>query len=121
MNSKAILFAPLILVVGLAQAEAKVSWYAANKAANNAGYSISLSDSIHKIELRGGWLCSVAPTSKQLPSYEAREITCQRGEATFEFSVQCESSRPKDHTQVRFKDSTGKDADFIEVGCELAK
>lgn len=121
MNSKAILFAPLILVVGLAQAEPKVSWYAANKAANNAGYSISLSDSIHKIELRGGWLCSVAPTSKQLPSYEAREITCQRGEATFEFSVQCESSRPKDHTQVRFKDSTGKDADFIEVGCELAK
>ena len=78
-----------------------------------------MGDSLQKIDLIGGWLCSIAPTSKLLPAYEVREVTCQSDEKIISFSVQCEIRKSKDHTQVRFKDLLGKLHDFIEVGCEL--
>ena len=57
-------------------------------------------------------------TSEQLPLYEARQVSCGKDELSFEFSVQCEPSRPKSHTQIRFRDTEGRQLDFIEVGCE---
>lgn len=116
----AILFTLLAFFAGLAQAES-ASWYATVMTANNTDESIILNDSTRKVELRGGWICMIGSTSKRLSAYEARNIACQCGEATFELSVQCESSRPKDHAQIRFKDSSGKHIDYIELGCELKK
>ena len=95
-----------------------VDWYAVNQELDDAGTSLSLDDSEHVIGLRGGWSCTVRETSKQLPLYEARQVSCRKDEQSFEFSVQCEPNRPKDHTQIRFRDTEGRLLDFIDVGCE---
>lgn len=102
-----------------ANAAERVEWYAAHKTLNEAGSSLQLNESIQKIDLQGGWSCSVGTTSKQLPAYESRQVTCQSDDKNFGFSVQCEPSRKKDHTQIRFNDFEGKFLDFFEVGCEL--
>jgi hypothetical protein len=81
--------------------------------------TVLLGDGAESIALNGGWVCGVAETSKQLPAYEARQVACRKGGDVVEFSVQCEPARPKDHAQLRFRNSTEKVADFFEVSCEL--
>ena len=80
---------------------------------------LKLSDSAQQITLKGEWKCSVSDTSKQLPAYEARHVGCGKGTEIIEFTVQCEQSRPKDHTQLRFRNKDGQVTDFIEVSCEI--
>ncbi len=97
-----------------------VRWYAVHGAVAERNQSLDLGDGSHSLLLKGGWSCTVGSASKQLPAYEARTTTCQKGEDFFEFSVQCERQRRKDHTQIRFRHADGSVSDFIEVGCELA-
>jgi hypothetical protein len=48
-----------------------------------------------------------------------RTTTCRKANDVFEFSVQCDRGRQKDHVQIRFVDGDGTIVDFIEVGCRL--
>lgn len=98
----------------------RVLWYATHGAVADRNQSLKLGDSSHVLLLKSGWACTIGSTSKQMPSYEARTTTCGKGSETFEFSVQCERRRLKDHTQIRFRQSGGNISDFIDVGCELA-
>lgn len=96
-----------------------VKWYAVHAEIAARNESLSVGDNPHTFVLRAGWSCSVGPTSKQMPAYETRTTTCQKGMEVFEFSVQCEPLRLKDHTQIRFRHPDKGLEDFIEVGCEL--
>jgi hypothetical protein len=87
-------------------------------ALNFKGQSLNLGDGTRKVALSNGWSCVVGPTSKQL-LYEARTTICEKGAEAFQFAVQCESSRTKDHTQIGFLGINRRPSDFIEVGCEL--
>lgn len=98
-----------------------VRWYLVHQALNDQGNSLNLGDGSQDVSLNGGWSCSIGPPSKQMPAYEARKTACENGDKSFEFSVHCERQRPKDHTQIRFKDSEGRPVDFIEVGCERSE
>jgi hypothetical protein len=80
---------------------------------------LRLGDGVQTLPLNGGWVCSVGATSKQLPSYEARETSCSNGDKSFKFSVQCERQRQRDNTQIRFTDPQERLVDFISVGCEF--
>ena len=102
-----------------AAAGASVRWHVAHQALDERGQWLNVADNVQTVELRGGWSCSIGPTSKQLPLYESRETMCRAGDKSFRFSVQCESRRPKDHTQIRFASVDGRLLDFIEVSCEL--
>ncbi len=95
---------------------ANFKWYAINETRNNDSSESRIDDTAQKIELKGGWFCEVGQTSIN----GSRQTTCQNGDKVIEFSVQCESNRPKDHTQIRFKNIEGKYVDFIEVGCDPA-
>jgi len=111
-----------LLVAALDDREApQVLWYITHMALNDQGNSLLIGDEAQTFPLRGGWSCQVGSTSKQLPLYEARQTLCANGESVFEFSVQCEPSRLKDHTQIRFKDAAGRYIDFIDVACELSQ
>ena len=119
----------MLMAVALTSASAKevgrespaVRWYLVHKALNDQLDSLNIGDEAQTVSLRGGWSCQIGRTSKHLPAYEARQTLCANGKSVFEFSVQCELSRPKDHTQIRFKDAAGRFIDFIEVGCELTQ
>ncbi len=110
---KAILVATCLLIFSASADAADFKWYATNEALNNENSKSNIDDAPQKIELKGGWSCEVGPTSIN----NSRQTVCQNGDKAIEFSVQCDSSRPKDHTQVRFKNLDGKYVDFIEVGC----
>jgi hypothetical protein len=97
----------------------RVRWYAVNGDLNEKGQSVNLGDSVHTFALNTGWSCTVGVTSKQLPAYEARTTICEKGAEAFQFVVQCERSRPKDHTQIGFLRTGRRLGDFIEVGCEF--
>ncbi len=117
----------MLMAVTLTSASAKevgkgspaVRWYLVHQALSEQSNSLNISDEAQTVSLRGGWSCQIGPTSKNLPLYEARQTLCAMGKSVFEFSVQCEPGRPKDHTQIRLKDAKGRFIDFIEVGCEL--
>ncbi len=98
-----------------------VRWYLVHQALSEQSNSLNIGDEAQTVSLRGGWSCQIGPTSKNLPLYEARQTLCANGGSVFEFSVQCEPGRPKDHTQIRLKDAEGRFIDFIEVGCELTQ
>lgn len=98
-------------------AQARVYWYVVQGTPADSAKPTSIGDTAQEIKLGGGWSCTVAAPSMN----SARQTLCSSGEKKFEFTVQCETVRPKDHTQIRFKDSKGKNTDYIEVGCELAK
>lgn len=85
-------------------------WYLAHRALN-----LNISSAPQAVSLGGGWACVVGPTSVN----EARQTLCRNENHSVEFSVQCSSSQPNDHTQIRFKDGAGLTVDFIEVGCKL--
>lgn len=97
----------------------RVRWYVVDDQLNAKGQSLELGDGVQTFTLNTGWSCTVGPTSKQLPLYEARTTVCQKASEAFQFVVQCERSRPKDHTQIGFLMTDRKLGDFIEVGCEL--
>ena len=99
--------------------DASIHWSVSHQALTERGNSLNVGDTVQPIRLNGGWSCSIGATSKQLPSYEARQTTCSNGDKSFRFSVQCERGRPKDHTQIRFTSPQGQLVDFIEVGCEF--
>ena len=112
----------LCAVGGGAHAEARsVRWYLADDGLNEQGNTLNLGDAPQDVSLKGGWSCSIGATSKQMPAYEARTTVCRNAEKSFEFTVQCETLRAKDHVQIRFKDREHRHVDFIEVGCELAE
>ena len=97
----------------------KVRWYVVTEELNAQGNSLNVGDAPQTIHLKSGWSCTIGATSKG-PVHEARQTTCKKGSGSFEFTVQSEENQPKDHVQIRFRDSKGKLIDFIEVGCELA-
>ena len=111
---------PMLAGEAAASEQPQIRWYAVHGAVADRNQSLNLGDGSHSLLLKGGWSCTVGSTSKQMPAYEARTTTCRKGAETFEFSVQCEPRRPKDHAQIRFRHVTGTVNDFIEVGCELA-
>ncbi len=96
-----------------------VRWTVVHGALNEKGQVLRLGDSVEVVQLKGSWSCAVGAPSKHLPRYEARTTTCSKGSDSFEFSVQCEPQRPKDHGQIRLRGTTRQSADFIEVACEL--
>lgn len=102
----------------IAQSEG-VRWYLVNEGLNVPGGSLTLGDNPQMVSLKGGWSCTVGETSKMWPLYEARQTTCQKASDSFEFTVQCERSRPRDHTQIRFRNADRNIVDIIEVGCEV--
>ena len=113
---------PRLLVAALDDREApRVRWYITHIALIDQGNSLLIGDEVQTFPLGGGWSCQVGSTSKNLPLYEVRHTRCANGESVFAFSVQCEPSRLKDHTQIRFKDAAGRSIDFIEVACELSQ
>lgn len=128
-NVKGMLRIAMLLAVVMTSASAKevggqrpaVRWYLVHQALSEQSNSLNIGDEAQTVSLRGGWSCQIGPTSKNLPLYEARQTLCANGKSVFEFSVQCEPSRPKDRTQIRFKDAAGQFIDFIEVGCELTQ
>jgi len=97
----------------------RVRWSAGHDDLNAKGQALTLGDGVHSLELKTGWSCTVGATSKQLPAYEARTTICQKGAEAFQFVVQCERSRPKDHTQIGFLAADRTLGDFVEVSCEL--
>ena len=101
------------------RAEARVTWSVVNGELDRRGNALLIGDGPQRIELGSGWSCVVGTTSKALPLYEARQTACTKGSEAVEFSVQCEPNRPKDHTQIRFRDPQGRLVDFVEVWCEL--
>ncbi len=81
--------------------------------------SLMIGDEPQLVKLNNGWSCSIGKTSKHLPAYEARSTSCKKGDEVFDFSVQCEGNRPKDHVQIRFSNPDSGFTDFINVSCEL--
>lgn len=107
----------LYLMVALTtpgQADESLRWYAgkSNSPASGTTESFELGKSARRISLLTGWICDVGETS----SSNAKKTSCVKGTDAVEFSVQCDSVRPNDRTQVRFRSK--KNLDFIEVGCE---
>ncbi len=96
-----------------------VVWHASSGALDS-GESISLDDSSHMLEAGSGWLCSIGPTSNQLPAYAARQTTCSFDNSSIQFSVQCDQQRSEDHSQVRLIGNSTEDIGYIEVGCNLS-
>jgi hypothetical protein len=112
-------FASAALPQPSAGQEPAIQWFATHAELNEKGRTLALGDSVYVLQLRAGWSCTVGATSKNLPAYEVRTTSCRKGQEAFEFTVQCEPTRPRDHTQIRFPAPRGGFADFIEVACEL--
>ena len=117
----AVTFVVLAPVLVAAQGAAAVDWYLLDISMAETDQSLSLGDGEHEASLRGGWSCSISATSKNLPLYEARQVRCSSKEHIVEFSVQCEPSRPTDHTQLRFRSPNGEEFDFIELSCRYRR
>lgn len=96
----------------------EMSWHVVHAELNDRGQALLLGDSAQTFVLKDNWSCTVGSTLNR-PSHQARTTTCRKGEQRFEFTVQCEPARSKDHTQIRFRDAQGKSTDFIDVSCEL--
>lgn len=100
---------PLIAVAG-----PHVEWYVAYGHVNEQR-SVKLGDKVETVSLANKWSCSVGSPS---PGGSVETI-CQKGNEAFEFTVQCDLVRTKDHTQIRFNDAASNLNEFIDVGCEL--
>jgi hypothetical protein len=94
---------------------AKVSWYADTRDPSSRDTALQLGNGSRTLKLAGGWTCVVWPV-KKTSAFEGRTTSCRKGTEIFEFSVQCDAGRPKDHAQIRFRDDGGI-IDYIEVGC----
>jgi hypothetical protein len=93
----------------------KVSWYADTRDPASRDEPLRLGDGSRTLKLAAGWTCVVWPV-KKTSAFEGRTTSCRKGTEIFEFSVQCDAGRPKDHAQIRFRDDAGI-IDYIEVGC----
>lgn len=94
---------------------AKVSWYADTRDPSSRDQPMQLGNGSRTLKLAAGWTCIVWPV-KKTSAFEGRTTSCRKGSEIFEFSVQCDAGRPKDHAQIRFRDDGGI-IDYIEVGC----
>ncbi|MGH9329017.1 MAG: hypothetical protein ACRD09_01120 [Vicinamibacterales bacterium] len=94
---------------------AKMSWYADTRDPPARNHPLPLGDGSRTVRLAAGWSCVIWPL-KKTSAFEGRTTSCRKGTEIFEFSVQCDAGRPKDHAQIRFRDDAGV-IDFIEVGC----
>ncbi len=94
---------------------AKVSWYADTRDPSSRDQPLQLGNGSQTLKLAAGWTCIVWPV-KKTSAFEGRTTSCRKGSEIFEFSVQCDAGRPKDHAQIRFRDDGGI-IDYIEVGC----
>jgi hypothetical protein len=108
--------AALLIATDAAGAKAlKVSWYADTRDPSSRNEALRLGDGTRTLKLAAGWTCVVWPVQKT-SAFEGRTTSCRKGTEIFEFSVQCDAARPKDHAQIRFRNDAGI-IDFIEVGC----
>ena len=89
-------------------------WYAVNQDLNDKNQTLTLGTGSHSVSLKTGDVCTISDVSIN----NARQVVCVHADQSVSFSVQCDSQRPKDHTQLRFR-RTGSSTltDFIEVGC----
>lgn len=97
---------------------AKTTWYADSREPADRNHPVPLGSGSRTLKLAAGWSCVVWPL-KKTSAYEGRTTSCRKGAEIFEFSVQCDAGRPKDHAQIRFRDERGI-IDYIEVGCRPA-
>jgi hypothetical protein len=97
-------------------APSRIFWYTdySNPVSRNS--VVELGSEARSIRLNPGWVCAI-PALKRARTFEARTTVCRKGADAFEFTVQCDRSRPKDHVQIRFRNPAGTIADYIEVGC----
>jgi hypothetical protein len=94
----------------------KISWYADTRDPAERNHPLKLGHESRTLRPVAGWSCVIWP-AKKMSAYEGRTTSCRKGTEMFEFSVQCDRARPKDHVQIRFRDDAGMIVDFIEVGC----
>jgi hypothetical protein len=116
-----VLIVTAALLVGTDTAGAKVArvtWYADTRDPSSRNEPLRLGDGSRTMKLAAGWTCVVWPV-KKTSAFEGRTTSCRKGREIFEFSVQCDAGRPKDHAQIRFRDDGGI-IDYIEVGCRPA-
>jgi hypothetical protein len=96
----------------------QILWYADKMDPPDRDKPVTLGDGT-TFALSGGWSCVVGHASRKLRAAEERTTTCRKGNESFEFSVQCDKFRARDHVQIRFRNETGLILDFIEVGCRV--
>jgi hypothetical protein len=116
LNVLLLIVATMMLLVQPVDANGRVAWYADVKNPPARDKAMKLFDGM-SYELDGGWKCLIGHASRRMPTYEMRTTSCRKASDVFEFSVQCDRGRPKDHVQIRFVDNDGTIVDFIEVGC----
>jgi hypothetical protein len=98
---------------------AKVAWYADSREPADRNHPVPLGSGSRTLKLAAGWSCVIWPVRKT-STFEGRTTSCRKGAEIFEFSVQCDAGRPKDHAQIRFRGESGI-IDYIEVGCRPAE
>jgi hypothetical protein len=96
-----------------------VWWAVAHQAIVDRDEALLLDRQEYRVALRAGWKCLAGAASVHGPAAEARITQCEKHGELVEFSVQCDPSRPKDRTQVRFRPQESGSPDFIEVACEI--
>lgn len=92
-------------------------WFASQFKDISAGSTetVLLGPEARKFKLANGWECEVGATGLA----NSKQINCIKNREQVSFSVQCDSNRPKDGTQVRFRSANSQD--FIDVACEFSK
>jgi hypothetical protein len=119
LNVLFLIGATMMLLVRPVDAKAShVGWYADVMNPPARDKAVTLLDGTSYV-LNGGWACLIGHASRKMPVYEMRTTSCRKGADVFEFSVQCDGGRPKDHVQIRFVDGEGTIVDYIEVGCRM--
>ena len=117
-SMRLLVFIVLTSLSGQAPA-ASIEWYVVTGALNEQGQSLHFGDTQQSVSLMGGWVCIIEEIRS--PSLSSRRTRCQSGDRQFEFAVGCGGGGwgDSEHTQIRLKDASGKQIDFIEVGCEV--
>lgn len=90
-----------------------ITWWALNARLAAEGSMGTIGGGEHSISTKVGWRCAVSPQSPN----GARETACRMGDHEVAFSVQCDVTRKEDHVQMRFSNRSGRQKDFVEVGC----
>lgn len=112
----ALLFLFLVGLTSVSEgSEKRYHWWVVNIEMSEKHNSLSIENTSQNIKLRGGWSRHISKVSVN----GARVTSCVKGAEQVEFSVMCDRRRPKDHVQIRFRNSsTNEYIDFIEVGCK---
>ena len=104
----------LLIALSAGSAFADVTWYVTTSATANRLTPIDTKPA--SVRLADGRVCAVGAVG----DFGGRQVVCVRGKEKVQFSVQCDTTRPRDHVQLRFTSPKGTQIDFIEVGCELS-